>query len=102
MVVAVRESGNPDVVRLLLQAGAGVNDRDKNGETALLAAVREYLPSASESAQKARRKPEVIRSLLAAGSDVTIQGRDGLTALEVAAKANGTDLVLLLRKPATK
>ena len=64
-----------DVERVveLLEQGAGVNDWDYDGWTALHYAVR------------AARGPAVIEALLEAGADLAIENRDGDTPLEMAA-----------------
>lgn len=62
-------SGNQDVVRELIQAGADVNERDANGDTPLLRAVADG------------DSPEIVKCLIEAGSDIKVKCNCGFTAL---------------------
>ena len=55
------------MISLLLQAGADVNAKDRDGNTALILAAAE--------------NPTVVSVLLKAGADVNAKDRDGNTAL---------------------
>lgn len=57
-----------ETARLLKDAHAAVNARDKDGNTALMYACRS-------------RVPEIVGALLAAGADVRLRGADGADAL---------------------
>ncbi|MDK8191888.1 ankyrin repeat domain-containing protein [Paenibacillus sp. UMB7766-LJ446] len=57
---AAAEAGHTDDVLRFISQGAGLNDRDTRGRTALLAAVH-------------GNKPETARLLIEAGADVNIQ-----------------------------
>ncbi|MBQ7606699.1 MAG: ankyrin repeat domain-containing protein, partial [Desulfovibrionaceae bacterium] len=59
---------NPDVIRLLVNAGADINAKDKSGRTAL------HLAPGSHDA-------ELAKILLSAGADCNAQTTDGLTPL---------------------
>ena len=78
-------AGNPlpDFVKILLDAGANIDDTDTEGYTALMFAVKAYEPDLS-----------VIELLLDYGADVNI-ARDGLRAVDYARrnkKLIGTDI----------
>ena len=75
-MAAMRDSDDPEavfVVQALLDAGADVNGRDCDGETALMKAA-EY-----------RSDIRVVRALLAAGADANVRNRYGSTPLREAA-----------------
>ncbi|MDN4599713.1 ankyrin repeat domain-containing protein [Paenibacillus sp. F6_3S_P_1C] len=57
---AAAEAGHTDAVLRFIAQGAGLNDRDTRGRTALMAAVH-------------GNKPETARLLIEAGADVNIQ-----------------------------
>jgi len=67
---------NPAVISVLLQARAGVDERDRYGLTPLMYASC-YNPN-----------PEVIATLLRAGADPNARDRNGLTPLMLAARSN--------------
>jgi ankyrin repeat protein len=59
------------VVRLLVEAGADINDTNEEGTTALM-----YAASAS--------RVECVKILLSLGADATLHNEDGFSALELA------------------
>ena len=59
-------AGDLDSIRVLVGAGAEVNERRKNGRTALMAAVRS-------------RKQEAVRFLLDHGADVNLQAGESVS-----------------------
>ena len=59
------------VVRLLLRAGASVNEKDVTGKTALYYAVQQA-------------DPDVVRALIKAGANVNAQDDKGMSALQLA------------------
>lgn len=61
-------TNRPDMVRLLIQRGANVNQQDAQGQTALMHALR-------------YSDMDVIAALIEAGTDLNIRDRDGNTAL---------------------
>ncbi|MBR1604047.1 MAG: ankyrin repeat domain-containing protein, partial [Synergistaceae bacterium] len=63
---------NPEVIKLLIDAGADVNARNEDGKTALMAAAR-Y-----------NQNPEVIETLVDVGADVNARNEDGETARDYA------------------
>jgi ankyrin repeat protein len=71
-----------DLVQALIEAGAVVNARDKDGETALFHAFRLIDWDGSDS---------VAERLLAAGADSTIRNVAGVSALETAVESRVTD-----------
>ena len=74
----VLREGSVEDVRAALDAGADVNARDFDGQTALM------------SAAFGNENPEVAAALLDAGADVNARALDGQTALMRAAQYNPT------------
>lgn len=72
----------PDRVWQLIQDGADVNARHKEGLTLLIAAALQ------------NTTPEVLKVLLEAGADVNAKNKDGLTPLMAAAALNTNPEVL--------
>jgi len=78
----------PDVVKALLEAGANVKARDKDGMTALTWAAL------------ITKIPEVINVLLDAGASVKTKDRNGRKALDFAQRNNKlrkSEVILRLR-----
>ena len=73
---------DPDIIPMLIAAGADVNIQTKDGNTALMIAVRIY--------------PDIVPMLIAAGADVNIQIKDGNTALMIAAQQRPNVIPMLL------
>jgi hypothetical protein len=73
--------GNSEVVRLLINAGANVNERNKLGYTPLM---------------QASLNPQIIRLLLEAGANVNAQDNLGYTALTSPSQFGKVDVVKLL------
>ena len=83
LVCAARE-GHTDIMTLLLERGAGVNERDKFGQTALsVAAQADQLAS--------------VRLLVEHGGDPSIATQKGQTALSIAEAGNYTGIVEFLQ-----
>lgn len=74
-----------DFIRELLKAGCNVNDTDKDGYTALMAAAN-------------MGDAELAATLLAAKADIQLKDKDGATALSVARKEKHVDVEQLLLK----
>jgi len=79
--------GDTSTAQRLLSAGAAVNTRDQNGQTALIYACRS--PKAS---------PALVKLLLTAGADVNVRSRNGYTALLWAQTRNNGEITRLLRR----
>ena len=84
LVAAARFSKNPEVVTLLIKAGADVNTKSEDGVTALYMAAF------------GNENPEVFTVLIKAGADVNAKGRDDMTPLLVAAVSNVNPEVITL------
>jgi len=69
------ESGNPDIVREILRYNPKLDQRDREGKTALFAAG-EYRNEDDEG-----RRAECVRLLVEAGADVNARDNDGNTPL---------------------
>jgi ankyrin repeat protein len=81
-------TGNAEAVKALLAAGADVNAKDADGNTALMAA-----------AKKGRTPPETVKALLAAGADINAKNNKGETALMILEKRSPhNDIIQLLKK----
>lgn len=102
-----------EVVRRLLAAGAGVDARDDEGNTALIknawspdiallliqhgadvnaANFKGWTPLFSASS------PELTRTLLQHGADINVRNKEGKTALEVARQYNNPAVVAILEE----
>jgi len=71
------------VISALLEAGADINARDRNGWSALMWAAQ------------GNQNPEVISALLEAGADINASSISGWTALMWAAKFNQNSNVII-------
>ena len=82
-LISASRSKNPDLIHILLNAGADVNAKSKSGNTALMMAARCGCV-------------DVVKLLLEAGADVNAKDDKGGTALMDAAWSSGPDVVKLL------
>jgi hypothetical protein len=76
----------PDVVKMLVQAGANVNLQDNRGDTGLMVAIREIGNSDSSDYQKKNCYMAIIKTLLLAGSDPLLKNEEQENALDLAKK----------------
>lgn len=80
------QSGNIDtVVRTLVEAGANINARDKNGDTALIAAV----DGIAANEEQINLSLIIIQALLKNGADPNLKNNEGFSALDMARKQKG-------------
>jgi serine/threonine-protein phosphatase 6 regulatory ankyrin repeat subunit B len=84
MATAFQPDGKPDIVRVLIAAGADVNANQTGGGTALMFAAMQG-------------HGEIVQALLAAKADVNAITKKGNTALLLATQKNHPDIVLLLK-----
>ena len=88
-MLAAWDNLNPEVITILLKAGAKADNRDKNGVTALMTAA------------KNNQNPEIIKVLLKAGANPKLKSIAGKTAFDYAEeneKVKGTQTYLELKK----
>jgi ankyrin repeat protein len=87
LMCAAESNQNPEVIAMLLKAGANPNAQDKNAATALMYAAYK------------NPNPNIITALLEAGADPMAKDNDGWTALMMAAENNqNPDIVTTLLK----
>ena len=82
-LIMASQEGHTEIVAMLLEKGANVNAKTKDGRRAL------FLASANGHA-------EIVAMLLAAGADVNAKDNDGWTALIVASWYGHTETVAIL------
>ncbi len=113
-LIGAARKGDTAAVQSLLEAGADVNAKNKDGSTALMKAVRHtdtiraLLAGGSDVDAKSNYgdtalleaanigHTDTVRALLQAGADVNAKDKDGYTALTLAAWKGHTDVVKLL------
>jgi ankyrin repeat protein len=117
LLVAAEKNNDPEVLRLLIQAGADVDVKESN-ETPLMRAARfnsnpevlnvliqagaevdakdGYSETALMRAARFNSNPEVLNVLIQAGADVNAENNDGATPLIQAARYNSNPEVLKL------
>lgn len=83
--------GRLEIVRILIQADANVNARDKTGGTPLLKAAT--VPEGENTSELLKPKAEIIRELLKAGADPQLHDNFGGTAWEQAVIKNQQELI---------
>ncbi|MBO7429782.1 MAG: SUMF1/EgtB/PvdO family nonheme iron enzyme [Spirochaetia bacterium] len=81
------EKGKTDIVKLLVEAGANVNNKRKNGDTAFSIACSERF-----------QNTDIINLLLAAGADVNTADEDGKTPLIKACISDDLNMINILIK----
>jgi hypothetical protein len=85
-IAARTRTGNPDVIRYLIAAGADVNLlAEDRGTTALIDSVM-------------AQNPDIMDDLIKAGTDLNVKDKNGQTALIVAAGASREKMVEILLK----
>ncbi len=74
-----------EVAKILIEAGADINAKDKTGETALMSATRKF-------------RTGIVKVLIEAGADVNAANPDGETGLKLAVKFNDVETINVLRE----
>jgi ankyrin repeat protein len=95
LLTSARGSVAPGLIKLLIEAGAGVNATDSQGENALHKLARFGYP---------QKNVEAAQMLLDAGADIAARNRDGKTPLDLLLgnSMRNSDLVELYRKYTAK
>jgi ankyrin repeat protein len=81
------KNGDNDIVELLLEKGANLNEKNEQRQTALIIAIQE---------NQEKSHLEVIETLLKAGADLLYTDITGHTALDWAKQNNDDDVIRLL------
>jgi len=81
---------SPEILKMLIDAGADINKRDDQGQTALIASLGGGFIGDPD------RTIAQVKMLLAAGANVNIQDNAGQTALSLAQKSGHEKLIKLL------
>ena len=79
-----------EIISRLIEAGAAVNATNNKGESALIIAIKGYVPE--------ERKIEIVRLLLRSGADVNIKDKEGQTPIALAQKLGLTTIVKLIEE----
>jgi len=79
-----KEQKKTDLARLLIDRGADINAKDKEGRTPLMAAI-------------SRGNIQIVRMLLDEGADVNIHDESGITALIIAVDTNNVATRIIIR-----
>ena len=99
MIRQIEESGNAEVVESLLAAGAEVNLKDANGDTPLIAAIRQYLGTDNARVRNVlRQDPRVIEVLLSFRANPLDRTRDGVTAVDLARQSGNEKLISMIQR----
>ena len=77
--------GDYKMVKYLIESGADINAKDKNGWTALMFAARNGYD-------------KIAQLLIKSGADIKAKDRDGKTALSLAKEERYNDLIRVFRK----
>lgn len=84
ITVLMQATGEPEVMRLLVERGADVNARAWSGWTPLKAAIQDG-------------HPEAVKYLISRGADPHLPDANGETALDLARRLKRTELIPLLQ-----
>jgi len=79
-----------EVIATLINAGAGVNATNNNGESALIFAIKSYVPD--------EQKIEIVRLLLRGGADVSSKNKEGKTPIGLARELGQAAIVKLIEE----
>ena len=69
LIIAAQKANNPEILKLIIEAGVDVNARNEDGETALMEIMDEPV------------NLECVKVLLSSGADPNLKDEDGKTAL---------------------
>ena len=84
LMFAAEFNENPEIIKILIGAGADVNARDKKNRTALMfAASNNY-------------NIEIVKTLIMSGADVNAKDKDGKTALTYAEKIGNSAIAKVI------
>jgi ankyrin repeat protein len=89
--------GGIEIVKLLIERGADINDPDSYDNTTLLMRILE--PNTGISPPL---KPALVKLFLSKGADVNARNKNGATALSIADKSSTPEIIKLLKQHGAK
>lgn len=104
ILMMTAEKGQSDIVKTLLERGAEVNARDRQGMTALMTAIggraiRMMPPSAGRKwsvSDSSEARTEIVRTLLSKHADTNLENSEKETALSIAREVKNSAVIKLL------
>lgn len=81
LTAAAGYNSDPEIIKLLVDAGARVNEKNKSGETALMIAA------------KRNTNPKIITTLIAAGAYMSLVSDAGMTIVDLAHRNDNSEVL---------
>jgi hypothetical protein len=89
-------ANNYDIVELLINKGANVNDEGKYGVTPLLAAVNTSINEKEKGEENYRVSYNIVQLLIDRGAEVSQLNKDGANPIEIAIAGSNIEIIDLL------